>query len=120
MIYDYINGAFELVGGVATWANFVQLRRDRAIAGVHWASQGFFASWSAWNLIYYPSLHQWASTVGGVALASGNIAWLGLAVKLKSQLFLANVQAVRNRIFGGPQKTEQSGPADSNTTSTGH
>ena len=39
---DLINGGFELLGAVFTWRNFLQLRRDRTIAGVYWPTTAFF------------------------------------------------------------------------------
>lgn len=80
---DLITGGFELVGAFFTWRNFLQLRRDRRFAGVYWPATAFFAAWGLWNLLYYPALAQWASFAGGVALVAGNVAWVGLALKLK-------------------------------------
>jgi hypothetical protein len=74
--YDIINGTFELVGAVATFGYVRSLIRDRVVRGVDYRSMAFFASWGIWNLIYYPHLDQWVSTVGGAALVAGNIAWL--------------------------------------------
>lgn len=81
--FDAINGLFETLGAVATWRNVVAIHRDRAVRGVAMASMAFFASWGVWNLIYYPSLHQWLSTIGGSLLVAGNIAWVGLALKYR-------------------------------------
>lgn len=80
---DLVNGLFELVGACFTWRNFLQLKRDRHLAGVYWPTTAFFSAWGVWNLIYYPTLGQWASFAGGVALVSGNVAWVWLAVKLR-------------------------------------
>lgn len=79
---DLINGGFELIGAYFTWRNFVQLRRDRHLAGVYWPTTAFFAAWGLWNLIYYPALGQWASFAGGVLLVAGNVAWVALAIRL--------------------------------------
>jgi hypothetical protein len=76
VIPDLINGAFELSGAAMLWLNVRQLWRDRRIAGVHWGPTLFFAAWGLWNLFYYPSLHQWASFTGGLAIVSMNTAWL--------------------------------------------
>lgn len=80
--FDAINGFFEVLGAIATWRNFFRLRHDRAIAGVNWTSMAFFAAWGVWNLVYYPSLHQWFSFIGGAFLVAGNLAWVGLALQL--------------------------------------
>lgn len=82
---DLINGGFELVGAGFTWRNFIELRRDRRLAGIYWPTTAFMAAWGVWNLIFYPALQQWASFVGGVALVTGNLAWVTLAIKLKLQ-----------------------------------
>lgn len=83
--YDIINGGFELVGAYATWLNVVRLRRDRTIRGVAPLSMGFFAGWGLWNLVYYPHLEQWFSTVGGALLVTGNITWLLLGLYYSRQ-----------------------------------
>lgn len=80
---DLINGSFELIGAYFTWRNWLQLRRDRHLAGVYWPTTAFFAAWGLWNLIYYPALGQWASFAGGVLLVAGNVAWVALAIQLK-------------------------------------
>jgi len=82
---DLINGSFELVGAYFTWRNWLQLRRDRTIAGVYWPTTAFFAAWGMWNLIYYPALGQWASFIGGVALVAGNVAWVVLVLTVKGE-----------------------------------
>ena len=82
---DLINGGFELVGAFFTWRNYLQLRRDRRCAGVYWPATAFFAAWGLWNLLFYPALAQWASFAGGVALVAGNVAWVGLALKLQRE-----------------------------------
>ena len=81
---DLINGLFELAGAAFTWRNAIQLRRDREIRGVYWPTAGFFTAWGAWNLLYYPALGQWFSFAGGVLLVSGNIAWVAMALRLRT------------------------------------
>lgn len=80
---DLINGGFELFGAAFTWRNYQQLRRDRQVHGVYWPTTAFFAAWGLWNLVYYPTLGQWASFFGGVLLVAGNVAWVGLAMRLR-------------------------------------
>lgn len=80
---DLINGSFELIGAIFTWRNAAQLRRDREIRGVYWPTAAFMAVWGLWNLVYYPTLGQWASFAGGVLLVTGNLAWVAMAVQLQ-------------------------------------
>ena len=77
---DIVNGAFEFIGAYFTWKNFFVLKQDKILKGVYWPTTAFFASWSLWNCFYYPSLGQWFSFYGGIALGSGNIAWIILAI----------------------------------------
>lgn len=81
--YDIVNGSFEVVGAIATWANVRRLIVDKRLQGVNWYSMAFFAAWGLWNLVYYPHLNQWASFVGGVLLVSGNLVWVALALKYR-------------------------------------
>lgn len=81
---DLINGTFELLGAVALWQNVRALYRDRVLRGVHWTPTAFFASWGLWNLFYYPSLDQWASFAGGVAIVAVNLVWLGLVIRYRA------------------------------------
>ena len=78
---DWINGSFELLGGILCWLNVAKIRKDRKVQGVYWPVQAFFALWGWWNLYYYPSLGQWASFAGGAFLVIGNTAWVLLALK---------------------------------------
>lgn len=80
--FDLINGAFELTGGVVCWLNVLRLLRDRSVRGVDWRVSAFFFAWGIWNLAYYPTLHQWASFAGGVALVIANTTWVVLALRL--------------------------------------
>ena len=80
-IPDLVNGAFELTGGAVCWLNVRRLLRDRKLAGVDWRVSGFFSAWGFWNLLYYPSLHQWASFAGGIALVIANTTWVVLALR---------------------------------------
>lgn len=76
---DVGNGIFETGGAWFTWMNFIKLRQDRVIKGVYWPATVFFTIWGLWNLVYYPSLGQWFSFVGGAVLVAGNVAWSAYA-----------------------------------------
>jgi len=73
---DLVNGLFELFGAYALWGNVRAIRRDKKIAGVDWRATVFFQAWGAWNLFFYPSLDQWASFTGGIAIFAVNTTWL--------------------------------------------
>lgn len=78
---DWINGLFEIGGGLLCWMNVIKVRKDRKVCGVYWPVQAFFAAWGWWNLYYYPSLGQWASFAGGIVLVAGNSLWVLLAIR---------------------------------------
>lgn len=104
MNYDVINGIFEAVGAVATWRNYLAIRRDRAIRGVDWKAMAFFTGWGLWNLVFYPHLHQWWSTVGGIALVAGNVSWVSVAIRLQLQerARVRNAQTSVGQLLTGP------------------
>lgn len=77
MTPDMINGSFELMGAFFLLLNVRQLYRDKELNGVHWAPTLFFSTWGVWNLYYYPSLGQWYSFAGGLAIVCINTFWLG-------------------------------------------
>jgi hypothetical protein len=83
---DAVNGLFELCGAVALWQNVRAIRRDKTIAGVHWGATAFFTTGGLWNLYYYPSLDQWASFAGGLAIAGVNLVWLGYVWKYRRNI----------------------------------
>lgn len=78
MSADLINGLFETIGGVLILNHCRALFRDKAIAGVSVFSTAVFTSWGIWNLYYYPSLGQWWSFLGGLAIVAANALWLGM------------------------------------------
>lgn len=82
-VNDAVNGAFEAIGGVCIWLNAKRLARDKSVRGVDWRVTAFFWAWGIWNLWFYPSLNQWASFAGGLAIVSGNFAWLSLAIRYR-------------------------------------
>lgn len=75
MMPDLINGLFELGGGFLIWLSVLKLHRDKVVRGVHWAPVLFFASWSIWNLYFYPSLGQWWSFAAGINVGIANFVW---------------------------------------------
>jgi hypothetical protein len=85
MIIDWINGAFELLGGVLCWMNARRLMRDKQVRGVHWQVTAFFSAWGFWNLFYYPALHQWISFTGGLVLVLGNTCWVVMAIHYRNR-----------------------------------
>lgn len=76
---DIINGLFELVGSVFVWINVHKIIQDKIVKGIYWPLSVFFAGWGIWNLYYYPFLEQWVSFGAGLLMATGNIAWVGMA-----------------------------------------
>lgn len=84
-IPDLINGCFELFGAFALWQNVVAIKRDRKIAGIDWRATVFFTSWGIWNLFFYPSLGQWASFAGGLAIVGVNATWLYYVFKFRER-----------------------------------
>jgi hypothetical protein len=83
MTPDHINGTFEVVGGLCSWANVHRYMKEREVKGVYWPTTFFYISWGLWNLFYYPSLNQPWSFWGGCFLTAGSIAWLCLVIKDK-------------------------------------
>ncbi len=77
--WDMINGAFEFMGALLVWLNVRRIYIDRELKGISWGVQGFFASWGAWNLLYYPALGQYCSFVAGIGLFAGSLVWLIVA-----------------------------------------
>lgn len=79
-LFDLINGGFEAFGAWCSYKNCVRLHRDKRVRGLDYRTIGFYIAWGAWNLLYYPSLAQWLSFAGGVALTLFNCVWIGMAV----------------------------------------
>ena len=86
MIADVINGAFELLGGLMILNHCRAVWRDKAVAGVSIVSTVFFAAWGLWNLYYYPSLDQWWSFAGGLAIVCANALWIALLLRYRKAL----------------------------------
>jgi len=77
---DLVNGAFEAFGAWLTASSCRRLWLHWRIAGMDWRATAFFTAWGVWNLLYYPSLGQWASFAGGVLLVLANVCWVSMAV----------------------------------------
>lgn len=73
---DLINGLFELLGGIAVWANVRVILRDRHYAGFSPWTTVFFSGWGLWNCFYYPHLGQWWSFAGGLFICTGNFVYI--------------------------------------------
>jgi membrane protein YdbS with pleckstrin-like domain len=76
MTPDTINGLYEFGGAFAIMLSVRHLRRTKRVRGVSFAHVAFFTSWGLWNLWFYPSLDQWFSFAGGLALVVVNAIWL--------------------------------------------
>ena len=79
MTPDFINGCFELGGGLLSILNLLRLYKDKKVLGVSLTVFCYFAFWGLWNLYYYPSLEQWYSLVGGFLITITNIIWVCMA-----------------------------------------
>lgn len=82
---DLTNALFEMGGALVSLLSLRQLHRDRELRGVHPAPAVFFLLWGLWNVVYYPSLDQPLSTIGGAALVLVNAAWLLLLLHIHIQ-----------------------------------
>lgn len=82
---DVANGSFELLGAALQWVNVRRLWQDRRVRGVDYRVWIFYTLWGGWNLWYYPSLEQWASTAGGVVMVIANLCWISLALKWRNR-----------------------------------
>ena len=79
-VADTINGTYEFLGGLFLLQNCYRLYQDKEVKGVTLISAAFFATWSWWNLYYYPSLNQWISFFGGLLIALTNATWVVMAI----------------------------------------
>lgn len=77
---DTVNGGYESVGGIFMLLNCIRLYKDKEVKGVSLIPAAFFCSWGYWNLYYYPSLNQWASTWGAALMTLVNTVWIGQAI----------------------------------------
>lgn len=77
---DLINGTFESGGAFAMALNVATLYRHKEVRGFHVGPTLFFTAWGGWNLWYYPSLGQWISFCGGVALFATSLLYTSLTL----------------------------------------
>jgi len=77
---DLMNGLFELGGALFVLNHSRVLYFDKAVKGVSLISLIYFLAWGFWNLIYYPSLGQFWSFIGGIGLVIANLIWVTLFV----------------------------------------
>jgi len=76
MWQDWLNGTFELLGGLFILLSCVKLYRDKKVRGVSPVAIGYFTLWGWWNCHYYPHLGQWTSFIGGLSTAIVNTTWI--------------------------------------------
>jgi hypothetical protein len=77
---DAINGTYEFAGGIFLAFNCWKLCKDKQVKGVSIVTASFFATWSWYNLYYYPHLNQWLSFAGGILLGIVNALWVIMAI----------------------------------------
>ena len=75
---DLVNGTFEACGGLFILNHCRVLHADKKVKGVSILSTGFFSAWGAWNLYFYPHLHQMLSFLGGLSIFSANCLWIAM------------------------------------------
>jgi len=80
MWQDFVNGAYELLGGVFIFFHCYRLFRQKKVRGVSLTAIAFFASWGVWNLYYYPSLNQWCSFTGGIGIVAMNTLYISMLI----------------------------------------
>lgn len=80
---DLVNGCFEFGGACFIWFSVRKLYQDKALRGWSPLPNVYFTSWGFWNLFYYPSLDQWLSFVGGVAVVFMNALWFLLYLRYR-------------------------------------
>lgn len=76
MTPDIINGIYEFFGALLLTMSCWRLYRDKEMRGFSPVPTLFFATWGYWNLYFYPSLDQWWSFYGGIAMVLVNSFWL--------------------------------------------
>jgi len=111
-IADTINGIYEMTGSIAVAWNCVTTYRDKEIKGISLGSMIFFTSWGFWNLYYYPSLHQWISTLGAASMVLFNTIWLFQAIYYTNLNKKKKLNALYNPVVGMVTKNETGNTAE--------
>ena len=76
MWQDWLNGTFELLGGLFILLSCIKLYRDKKVRGVSFVHVAYFTAWGYWNIHYYPHLGQWLSFAGSLTVTLINTVWL--------------------------------------------
>jgi hypothetical protein len=85
MTPDKINGLYEGLGALFVLGHCWNLWKSKQPWGVSILGVIFFTSWGVWNLYYYPSLNQWWSFSGGLAIVLCNSLYVGLLIYLRKR-----------------------------------
>ncbi len=80
MWQDWLNGIFELLGGLFITLSCIKLHQDKKVRGVSFIHVAYFTAWGYWNIHYYPHLEQWMSFAGGLSVVLINTIWLGMLI----------------------------------------
>ncbi len=73
---DLINSFFYFGMGITQWTNVYRLWKDKRVLGVSWTMMVWSAIWCLFDaLVYYPSLHQWNTTVACINLGTATTTW---------------------------------------------
>lgn len=82
-LFDIINATFETCASGFVLLNARDIWRRKAVAGQTAPTLVFFTAWGVWNIVYYPSLDQWASTAGAWGVTIANALTLALVLKYR-------------------------------------
>lgn len=82
-LFDLINGLFEMFGFIAVGMSCLRTYKDKQVRGVSISMVLFFTSWGFYNLLFYPHLYQWLSTIGAGFTCAANTTWLVLIIKYR-------------------------------------
>jgi hypothetical protein len=77
---DIVNGLFEFCGSLMLARNVLLTYRAKQVKGVSLLATSYFMSWGIFNILYYPSLNQHWSFLGGICVAVVNSVWVGQIV----------------------------------------
>jgi len=85
MSYDFINAVFECSGGIFVALNAWDIWKKKAVAGQTLTALAFFTAWGLWNLVFYPAVGQWWSTLGAWGIMLMNAVQIGLVLKFRGR-----------------------------------